>query len=137
MRPAEQVEADDFRGDGAQLGLFGAVNNVGVILAFPKDGLLLGIALVGVIGHFIAGLIPGFHFRQLRVGAHGGKFQVGGNGLHVQLINFAEFFRFGEAGTSHAGQLFVHAEVILNGDGGVGDVFGLDLDAFLGFDGLM
>ena len=55
----------------------------------------------------------------------------------IEIVNFAELggFRFRRAG--HAGELFVHAEIILEGDGREGLVFALDLDAFLGFDGLM
>ncbi len=37
----------------------------------------------------------------------------------------------------HAGELFVEAEVVLEGDGGEGLVLFADLDAFLGFDGLV
>ena len=44
-------------------------------------------------------------------------------------------FRIGRTG--HAGQLLVHAEVVLEGDGGQRLVLALDLDAFFGFDGLV
>ena len=37
----------------------------------------------------------------------------------------------------HAGQLLVEAEVVLDGDGGQGLRLALDLDAFLGLDGLV
>ena len=62
---------------------------------------------------------------------------VGRNHGDVQLVDLLELgrFRFGRSG--HAGQLLVHAEVVLEGDGGERLVLALDLHAFLGFDGLM
>src|SRR5580692_10998261 len=62
---------------------------------------------------------------------------IGGDDDNIKIVNFAEFggFRFRRAG--HAGELFVHAEVILEGDGGERLIFTLDFDAFLGFDGLV
>ena len=62
---------------------------------------------------------------------------VGGDDHHIEVINFAELrrFRFGRSG--HAGQFFVHAEIILKSDGGEGLVLALDFHAFFGFDGLV
>ena len=54
-----------------------------------------------------------------------------------QLVDLVELFGLGQGGTGHAGQLVVHAEVVLQRDGGVGDVLRLDLDTFLGFHGLV
>ena len=62
---------------------------------------------------------------------------VGGNFNDVQVVNGAELFLFGECGTGHAGQLLVHAEVVLEGDGGQGLAFAVNGNALLGFDGLM
>ena len=62
---------------------------------------------------------------------------VGGDHHHVQVVDLLEFGRFGFRRTGHAGQLLVHAEVVLEGDGGQRLVLALDLDAFLGFDGLV
>ena len=62
---------------------------------------------------------------------------VGGDDGDVQLVDLLELRRFGFRRTGHAGQLLVHAEVVLEGDGGEGLVLALDLDAFLGFDGLV
>ena len=62
---------------------------------------------------------------------------VGGNLHHVQAVNALEFGFFRLGGTCHAGQLFIHAEVILEGDGGQGFAFPLHLHMLLGFDGLM
>ncbi|MPM84605.1 hypothetical protein SDC9_131678 [bioreactor metagenome] len=48
-----------------------------------------------------------------------------------------EFVGLGFGGTSHTGQLFVHAEIVLNGDGGKRLGLGLDLDLFLGLQRLV
>ena len=58
---------------------------------------------------------------------------VGGDDNDFQLVNFVEFRRFGFRRSGHTGQLLIHAEVVLEGDGGEGLVLALDLDAFLGF----
>src|SRR5450432_4585120 len=80
----------------------------------------------------------------LRLGAvdHVGVFEanhgaVGRNHHHVKFVDLLKFGGFGFRGTGHAGELLVHAEIILEGDGGQGLVLALDLDAFLGFDSLM
>ena len=62
---------------------------------------------------------------------------VGRDDHDVELVDLAEFFRFGFRCSGHAGQLLVHAEVVLEGDRRERLVFLLDLQAFLGFDGLM
>jgi hypothetical protein len=62
---------------------------------------------------------------------------VGGNHRHIEVVDLLEFGRFGFRRAGHAGQLLVHAEIILEGDGGERLVFALDLDAFLGFHGLV
>ena len=62
---------------------------------------------------------------------------VGGNHGDVEVVDLLELGRFGFRRAGHAGQLLVHAEVILEGDGGEGLVLALDLDAFLGFHGLV
>ena len=54
-----------------------------------------------------------------------------------QLIDPAEFLCFGDRRTGHAGQLLIHAEIVLQGDGGVGYVLGLDLHALFRFHGLV
>ena len=48
-----------------------------------------------------------------------------------------EFGRFGFGRAGHAGKLFVHAEIILEGDGSERLIFALDLHAFFGLDGLV
>ena len=62
---------------------------------------------------------------------------VRGRDQDVQIVDFRKLsgFRIGRAG--HARQLLVHAEEVLEGDGGERLVFVGDLDAFLGFDRLV
>ena len=62
---------------------------------------------------------------------------VGRHLQYVHLVDVAELLRLGRGGAGHARQLLVQAEVVLDGDRGQGLVLGLDLDAFLGLDGLM
>ena len=62
---------------------------------------------------------------------------VRGNRHHVEAVGVHQFRRLGLCGSRHARQLVVHAEVVLQRDGGKRLVFFLDLDAFLGFDGLV
>ncbi len=62
---------------------------------------------------------------------------VGGHHGDVDVVGLLEFRRFGFRRTGHAGELLVHAEIVLEGDGGERLVLALDLDAFLGFDGLV
>ena len=62
---------------------------------------------------------------------------VGRDDGDVEIVDFLEFGGFGFRGTGHAGQLLVHAEIILEGDGGERLVLALDLDVFLGFHGLV
>ena len=62
---------------------------------------------------------------------------VGRDRRDVEVVDLLELGRFGLGRTGHAGQLLVHAEVVLEGDGGERLVLALDLDAFLGFDGLV
>ena len=62
---------------------------------------------------------------------------VGGDDDDVEFVDLVELGGFGFSGAGHAAEFFVHAEVVLEGDGGEGLVFLADGDAFLGFDGLM
>ena len=62
---------------------------------------------------------------------------VGGNHRDIELIDLVEFGRFSFRRAGHARQFLVHAEVVLEGDGGERLVLALDFDAFLGFHGLV
>ena len=62
---------------------------------------------------------------------------VGGDDDDVELVDVLELGSLGFGGAGHAGELFVEAEVVLEGDGREGLVFLADLDAFFGFDGLV
>ncbi len=48
-----------------------------------------------------------------------------------------KFGRLGIGGTCHAGQLVVHTEIVLKGDGSQGLVLAFDLDPFFGLHRLM
>ena len=43
---------------------------------------------------------------------------VGGNHHYLKAVDLVEFHRLGLGGTGHAGKLVVHAEEVLEGDGG-------------------
>jgi hypothetical protein len=57
---------------------------------------------------------------------------VGGDLHHVQPVGALELGGVGLAGAGHAGELVVHPEVVLQGDGGEGLVLLLDPHALLG-----
>ncbi len=62
---------------------------------------------------------------------------IGRDHHNVHVVDIPEFVFFGFSGTGHTGQLLVHSEVVLDGDGGQGLGFGPDQYPFLGLDGLM
>ncbi len=64
-------------------------------------------------------------------------FLVCGDDHYVQFIDVIEFSRFRVRCTGHAGQLFIHAEVILKGHRGQGLVFSRHFYPLLGFYRLM
>ena len=100
-----------------------------------QDRLALGVAVFD----FAGGVAELFFFGAVDdvVGVFPFGDAVGRNGGDVELVGFAEFGGFRVGRTGHAGQLFVHTEVVLEGDRREGLVFALDFDVFLGFDGLM
>jgi hypothetical protein len=67
--------------------------------------------------------------------AHAG--QVGRDFDHLEPVDVHEFRRLGHRRARHARQLRVHAEVVLEGDGGVGRGLPLDLHPFLGLERLV
>jgi hypothetical protein len=62
---------------------------------------------------------------------------VGGDLDDAELVDVVELGSLGLGGAGHAGELAVHAEVVLQGDGGVGLVLLFDPHAFLGLDRLV
>ena len=62
---------------------------------------------------------------------------VGRDGHDLQAVGVHQLGRLGRGRTGHAGELVVHAEVVLQGDRGEGLVLLLDLHALLGLDGLV
>src|SRR5699024_8413288 len=62
---------------------------------------------------------------------------VGGDGYHTDVVGLVELRRLGLGRTGHPGELLVETEVVLERDLGQGLVLVLDLDAFLGLDGLV
>ena len=60
-----------------------------------------------------------------------------GTGHDLEVVGGGELGRLGDGRAGHAGELVVHAEVVLEGDRGEGLVLLLDLHALLGLDGLV
>jgi hypothetical protein len=88
----------------------------------------LGVVLLDFVGRVAELLHLGaVHHVGVFLADHG---HVGGDHHHFELVYLVEFRGFGFRRSGHAGQLLVHAEVVLEGDGGEGLVFALDLDAF-------
>ena len=100
-----------------------------------QDRLPVGVALLDLLHH-------GGEFLALALVDHVGVVDalhglVGRHDHHVELVDLLELDRLGVGRARHAGELGVHAEVVLDGDGGEGLVLALDLDAFLRLDRLM
>ena len=62
---------------------------------------------------------------------------VGWNDRGFQAVDFLEFKGFRVSGSRHSGQLFIEAEIVLEGNRCQGLVFCLDGHIFLGFNGLV
>ena len=62
---------------------------------------------------------------------------MGRNHDDIQCVDLAELLLLGLGSTGHAGQFFVHAEIVLEGDRGQRLALTLDFYAFLGLDRLM
>ncbi len=62
---------------------------------------------------------------------------VSGDGNHAQLVDLVKLCSFRLGGTRHTGQLVVHTEVVLQGDGGESLVLRLHLHSFFSLDGLV
>jgi hypothetical protein len=91
------------------------------LLDFPDDGVeLLALGLVDDVGV-----------------RHPDERAVGRDHRDVQLVDLRELGGFGVRGAGHAGELRVHAEVVLERDRRERLVLVLDLRAFLRLDGLV
>ena len=62
---------------------------------------------------------------------------VGGDLHHLEPVDLAELVLLGLGRAGHAGELLVHAEVVLQGDGGQRLVLLADGHVLLGLDGLV
>jgi len=62
---------------------------------------------------------------------------VSGHHEDVEIVDLLEFEGLGLGRAGHAGELLIHAEIVLEGDGGQGLVLVFDLDVLLGLQGLM
>ena len=113
---------------GEQLGLF---DRGGA----DEDGLLLLVEVGDLVGDGVVFFLRG---AEDDVGVLDAEHRlVGGDDDDLELVDLLEFGGFGLGGAGHAAELLVEAEVVLEGDGGEGLVFLADVDAFLGFDGLV
>ncbi len=93
------------------------------------------VAVADVVDDRLPLLVGGAVHQVVHVLADHGP--VGGDDHRLQAIDLLEFVGFRVRRAGHAGQLLVHAEEVLEGDGGQGLVLALDVDAFLGFHGLV
>ena len=62
---------------------------------------------------------------------------IGGDDDHIELVDIPELARLGLSSTSHTGKFLVHAEVVLQRDGGIGLRGSLDFGVLLGLDSLV
>ena len=100
-----------------------------------EDGLLEVVEALDLIGDGEVLFLRGAEDDVLIFNAE--HLAVGGDDDDVELVDLVELGGLGLGGAGHAGELLIHAEVVLEGDGGEGLVFLADGDAFLGFDGLV
>src|ERR1039458_4326857 len=100
-----------------------------------QHGLAPGVQFLDLLGH-VPELLLQCAVDHVRI-LPAQHVPVGGNHGNFELVDLFELGRFGFRRAGHAGQLLVHSEIVLEGDGGDGLVFALDLDALLGFHGLV
>ena len=100
-----------------------------------QDG-LTGFVDFRDVAHHVAGLgFAGFiDHIGLIVAYHG---HVGGHHQHLHVVDLDEFFLFRFRRSGHPGQLFVHPEIVLEGDGGVSLAFLFDAHALFGLQRLV
>ncbi len=122
---ADAFALEDF---GEEFGFFDAGSA-------DEDGLLFSVEAGDLVGYgkvfFLRGAVDDVGvFDALHLA-------VGGDDYDVELVDLVELGGFGFGGAGHSAEFLVHAEVVLEGDGGQRLVFLADGDAFLGFDCLM
>ncbi len=100
-----------------------------------EDGLARLVARCDVLGDRLELAVEGLVDQVALVLAD--QRHVGGDRHDLQVVGAGQLGRLGGGGTGHAGELVVHAEVVLEGDGGEGLVLLLDLHALLGLDRLV
>ena len=122
---ADALALEDF---GEEFGFFDACGS-------DQDGLLGGVEAGDLVGQgevlFLVGAVDDVGVLDALHDA------VGGGDDDVELVDLVELGGFRLGGAGHAGELLVHAEVVLEGDGGEGLVFLADGHALFGFYGLM
>ena len=92
-------------------------------------------AVADVLDHRLELLAAGLVDEVELVLAHGR--QVGRDHDRLEAVDLLELVGLGVGRAGHAGELAVHAKVVLEGDRGERLVLALDRHAFLGFDGLV
>ena len=100
-----------------------------------QDRSTLCVKLLQLLQHGIVLLAAGLVDRV--VGVFADVRSVGRDGQHPQLVDVEKLLSFGLRSARHAGQLGVEPEVVLDGDRGECLGLALDLDVFLGLDGLV
>ncbi len=100
-----------------------------------QHGLALGVQRFDLVDDGLEFLALGLVDHVREVGAHHGL--VRGDHHDVQVVDLLELRRLRVGRAGHAGQLLVHAEVVLERDGGQRLVLVFDLDPFLGLQGLV
>ena len=100
-----------------------------------QNGLALGVAFGHLLDDGVVLAVDGLVHAVRQVLAGAGL--VGGDADDVQAVDLAELVSLGGSRTGHTGQLVIHTEVVLEGDGGQGLALGSNGHAFLGLDGLV
>ena len=100
-----------------------------------EDGLTFGVRLGNILDYGVKFSFLGFVNNVRLVVTDDGL--VGGNFDYVETVNLTELVGFGHSRTGHTGELFIHTEVVLEGDGGKGFALPCDGDALFRLDCLM
>ncbi len=58
---------------------------------------------------------------------------MGRDNYHLKVIYLVKLLSLGNGSAGHTGQFVIHAEVVLDGNGGKGPALPLNLDMLLGF----